>query len=117
MSDMPLEEKLLKAYLFIPVLEDQSLEGLEYLGEWANEVTQFKKEIKRAMDAMFPNGWHEDDAKALGSIIEGMCDTMAEFESKLKRLQLLNVVDCPFCGATAEDIESILTSGGSDVAG
>ena len=51
---MELSEQLLKAYLYIPVLEDQSLEGLDILGEWAEKAAQLEAENeawKRCADA------------------------------------------------------------------
>ncbi len=45
---MEVSEQLLKAYLYIPVLADQSLEGLEKLGEWAAEFAALETALKDA---------------------------------------------------------------------
>ena len=48
-------------------------EGMAYI----DEVAALEAEIERAMDALFHNGWHPDDARNLGSIVEGVVDALA----------------------------------------
>jgi len=52
--------------------------GLALLDMWADEVEALEDEITRAMDALFRNGWHPDDAKNLGSIVEGVVETLTK---------------------------------------
>ena len=41
-------EQILKAYMYIPVLEDQSLKGIETLGKWAKEVAALEDRVLEA---------------------------------------------------------------------
>lgn len=64
---MKLSEQLLKAYLYIPVLEDQSLEGLDILGEWAQEASKLESKneaLKRARNGLL---WLNNNIANYGS--------------------------------------------------
>lgn len=48
---------------------------LEEAGKNSVELGWRRREMNRAMDAMFKGKYQEDDAKAMGQTTEGICET------------------------------------------
>jgi hypothetical protein len=66
---------------------DNCLFWFDTLEEW--NTRSYESERDRAMDALFPKGWEEEDAENIGSIVEGVCETMANDIQEIERLNAL----------------------------